>query len=303
MEKRFAIGMDIGGSHITAAIIDLNDMKVVEGSVSKVSFDSNLPVKVVMDFWENAIRSLCEKTQVEKLSGIAMAIPGPFDYGNGTCWIKDQNKYDNFYGLNIKDLLRERFDFNQDFPIVFENDAISFGKGEVYKNTENLSKKVMAITLGTGLGSCFIENGKIVNSGEKVPRSGEIWDHPYQNGIAEDSISLRGLLSNYHDLSDIQLNKGIELYHLANDGDEKAIKSFNKFGEDLAEVVIPWLKSFNADMLVIGGKLANAGDLFLNVFREKAKNAGIEIELVISSDNETAALLGVATLLYEVNVQ
>lgn len=55
-------------------------------------------------------------------------------------------------------------------------------------------------------------------------------------------------------------------------------------------------------MLVVGGKLANAGDLFLNIFREKVKDAGIEIELVISSDNETAALLGVATLLYEVNV-
>lgn len=302
MGKRFAIGMDVGGSHITAALIDINEMKIVEGSVSKVSFDSNLPVKVVIDFWEKAIRSLCEKSELEKLSGIALAIPGPFDYEGGTCWIKGQNKYDNFYGLNIKDLLRERLGFEKDFPIVFENDAISFGKGEVYKNIENLSKKVMAITLGTGLGSCFIENGKIVSTDKNVPQSGEIWNLPYKNGIAEDSASLRGVLSNYLDLSDIQLNKGNELYHLADAGNEKAITAFSKFGEDLAEIVIPWLKSFNADMLVIGGKLANAGDLFLNIFREKVKNAGIEFELVISTNNETAALLGVATLLYKINL-
>ncbi|OOG68063.1 ROK family protein [Flavobacterium sp. A45] len=300
MGKRFAIGMDVGGSHITAAIIDINEMKIIDGSVSKVSFDSNLPVKMVMDYWENAIRTLCKNMQVEKLSGIALAIPGPFDYEKGTFWIKDQNKYDNFYGLNIKDLLRERFAFDSDFPIVAENDAISFGKGEVYKNPENLTKNVMAITLGTGLGSCFIENGKVINSGNTVPENGEIWNLPFKNGIAEDSVSLRGLLSNYLDISGNLLNEGLELYYLANKGDEKAIKIFNNFGEDLAEIVLPKLKNFNADLLVIGGKLANAGDFFLNTFREKAQKEGIKVEVQISTDNETSALLGVATLLYEV---
>jgi len=297
MEKRFAIGMDIGGTHITAALIDINEMKIIEGSISKVSFDSNLPVKTVMDYWEKAIRPLYEKSQSEKLSGIALAIPGPFDYEKGTFWIKDQNKYDNFYGLNIKDLLRERFDFDHNFQIVSENDATSFGKGEVYKNTQNLTKKIMAITLGTGLGGCFIENGKIINIGKNVPENGEIWNLPYKNGIAEDAVSQRGLLSNYKDLSGNNIDNGLELYNLAKDGDKKAIEAFRKFGEDLAEVVLPCLKNFSAEMLVIGGKLATAEDLFLNVFKEKVKNTGIELEIVLSTDNETSALLGVTTLL------
>lgn len=299
MEKRFAIAMDVGGSHITSAIVDLSEMKVFEESLFKVSFDSNLPTAEVMDFWENAIRTLLEKSEVGKLSGIALAVPGPFDYDDGTCWIKDQDKYENFYGLNIKDLLRERFDFDLDFPIVFENDATSFGKGEVYKNMENLPKNVMAITLGTGLGACFIENGKIVSTGVTVPTNGEIWDLPYKNGIAEDAVSLRGLLSNYENLSGIQANNGLELYVLAINGDKKALEAFHLFGEDLAEIVLPWLKSFNANMLVIGGKIANAGDLFLNSFREKAKQSGIEIELILSTNNETTALLGAASLLYK----
>lgn len=299
MEKRFAIAMDVGGSHITSAIVDLIEMKVFEESLFKVSFDSNLPTAEVMDFWENAIRTLLEKSEVGKLSGIALAVPGPFDYDDGTCWIKDQDKYENFYGLNIKDLLRERFDFDLDFPIVFENDATSFGKGEVYKNMENLPKNVMAITLGTGLGACFIENGKIVSTGTTVPTNGEIWDLPYKNGIAEDAVSLRGLLSNYQNLTGIQANNGLELYILAINGDKKALEAFHLFGEDLAEIVLPWLKSFNANMLVIGGKIANAGDLFLNSFREKAKQSGIEIELILSTNNETTALLGAASLLYK----
>ncbi|MEG1025865.1 MAG: ROK family protein [Flavobacterium sp.] len=299
MEKRFAIAMDVGGSHITSAVVDLNEMKVFKESLFKVSFDSNLPTNEVMDFWENAIRAVLEKPQLENLSGIAMAIPGPFDYEEGTCWIKDQDKYENFYGLNIKDLLRERFDFDQNLPIVFENDAKSFGKGEVYKNMENLPKNVMAVTLGTGLGACFIKKGKIVSTGQKVPPNGEIWNLAYKNGMAEDAVSLRALLSGYHNLTGVHVNSGLDLYLLAVNGDQKAIQAFTEFGEDLAEIIIPWLKSFNVSMLVIGGKIANAGDLFLNVLREKLEESGIEIELVISTDNETTALLGAASLLYE----
>lgn len=299
MEKRFAIAMDVGGSHITSAIVDLSEMKVFEESIFKVSFNSNLPTAEVMDYWENAIRTLLEKSEVGKLSGIALAVPGPFDYEEGTCWIKDQDKYNHFYGLNIKDLLRERFNFNPDFPIVFENDAKSFGKGEVYKNMENLPKNVMAITLGTGLGACFIENGKIVNTGFTVPKNGEIWNLPYKNGVAEDAVSLRGLLSNYQNLSNIKASNGLELYTLAIKGNKKALEAFSLFGEDLAEIILPWLKSFDANMLVIGGKIANAGNLFLNSFKEKAKQSGIEIELVLSTDNETTALLGAASLLYK----
>lgn len=299
MEKRFAIAMDVGGSHITTAVIDLNEMKVFDRSLFKISFNSNLPTIEVMNYWEDAIRTLWDKSQVEKLAGIALAIPGPFDYENGTCWIKNQDKYDNFYGLNIKDLLRERFVFEQDFPIVFENDANSFGKGEVFKNLENLPKNVMAITLGTGLGACFIQNGEIVSSGNTVPPNGEIWNYPYKDSIAEDAASVRGLLANYQKLSGLKVENGLELYHLAMAGDEKAIQAFNVFGDDLAQIVLPWLKSFEVHMLVIGGKIANAGDLFLNTFRKKIKESGIEIELQISTDNETSALIGAASLLYQ----
>jgi glucokinase len=299
MEKRFAIAMDVGGSHITTAVIDLIEMKVFNGSLFKISFNSNLPTKEVMNYWETAIRTLWEKSQVGKLSGIALAIPGPFDYKNGTCWIKDQDKYDHFYGLNIKDLLKERFVFENDFPIVFENDANSFGKGEVFKNLDNLPKNVMAITLGTGLGACFIQNGEIVSSGNTVPPNGEIWNFPYKDSISEDAVSARGLLANYQKLSGLQVKNGLELYHLAITGDEKAIQAFTTFGDDLAQIVLPWLKNFDVHMLVIGGKIANAGDLFLNIFREKVKQSGIEIELQISTDNETSALLGAASLLYQ----
>lgn len=298
MEKKYAIGMDIGGTHITSAVIDVTDMKVLDASVHKESFNSNLPVNEVMDFWEKSIRRSLQNSAIKKINGIAVCMPGPFDYEKGISMIKGQAKYENFYGLNVSNLIRERLSLPDDFNVFFENDATCFGKGEVYKEKQNLSKRVMAVTLGTGLGSCFIDKGTSISSGDLVPKDGEIWNLPFKNGMAEDHVSLRGLLSKYFNLSKVQLDNGLELYNLAIAGEEKALKAFEELGEDLAEIVIPLFKNFSVEHFIIGGKIANASALFLPAFNEKIKQADCKISIQISADNENAALLGAASSIY-----
>ncbi|OUL63381.1 hypothetical protein B8T70_05690 [Flavobacterium sp. AJR] len=299
MNKEYAVGLDIGGTHITAAIIDIVSMKVIDFSLHKESFDSNLPVEEVMTIWEKAIRTSIENSKVEKPTGLAICMPGPFDYINGVCWIKGQSKYEHFYGLNVRDLFQDKLNLSTDFPILFENDAVCFGKGEVFKDSDNLSKKVMAITLGTGLGACFIDKGESICTGNLVPKDGEIYDQPYKDGIAEDYVSARGLIAGYFALSGKKLNNGLELFNLAKAEDEMAIKVFEEMGEDLAAIVIPWLEKFSADSFIIGGKIANASEFFLPTFIKKIKGAGSKVDVSISTDNEIAALLGATSLLYK----
>jgi glucokinase len=297
MNKEYALGLDIGGTHITAAVIAINEMKVLDFSLHKESFNSNLPAVGVLDIWEKAIRTSWKNSGVEKLEGLAICMPGPFDYENGICWIKGQAKYEHFYSLNIRELIRERLSLSNDLPILFDNDANCFGKGEFFKNAKNSSKRVMGVTLGTGLGASFIDNGKAIDSGTQVPADGELYNIPFKEGIAEDYVSARGVLSRYHAVSGIKISNGLELFNLANTGDGMAIKVFEEMGEDLAEIVIPWLKSFGADSFIIGGKIANASAYFLPSFQEKIKNAGSEVTVLVSADNEIAALLGAASLL------
>ena len=298
MNKEYAVGIDIGGTHITTAIIDVKNMQLIDLSMHKESFDSNLPVEQVMSIWEKAIRTSIENSKVENVMGLSVCMPGPFDYENGVCWIKDQSKYEHFYGLNVRYLFQGTLNLTSDFPILFENDAVCFGKGEVYKDTNNLSKKVMAITLGTGLGACFIDKGVSVATGETVPTDGEIYNLPFKESIAEDYVSARGLLKHYKTVTGNTLKNGLELFNLAVAEDKNAIKVFEQMGEDLAAIVIPWLKKFNADDFIIGGKIANASEFFLPSFNKKVKEAGITIKVSISKDNEAAALIGAASLLY-----
>ncbi|WP_072975175.1 ROK family protein [Flavobacterium saccharophilum] len=300
MNKEYAVGIDIGGTHITAAIIDIVNMKVIDFSLHKESFDSNLPVKEVMSIWEKAIRTSVENSKVEAIKGLAICMPGPFDYTNGLCWIKDQSKYEHFYGLNVRYLFQGSLNLSNEFPILFENDAVCFGKGEVFKDATNLSKKVIAVTLGTGLGVCFIDKGVSIVSGELVPADGEIYNLPFKEGMAEDYVSARGLLSAYKNLTGKNLNNGLELFNLAVADDEVAIKVFEKMGEDLAAVVIPWLEKFEADSFIIGGKIANSSEFFLKSFNKKVKESGLEITVSVSTDNEVAALLGAASMLFTV---
>ncbi|UPZ17803.1 ROK family protein [Flavobacterium humidisoli] len=297
MNTSYAIGLDIGGTHITAAVIDKAEMKVLDFSLCKESFDSNMPADQVMSIWKKVISTAIENSKIKDIAGIAICMPGPFDYKNGICWIKDQSKYEHFYGLNIRELLLETLDFPADFPILFENDAVCFGKGEVFKQQENLSKKVMAVTLGTGLGACFIDKGTSISSGNSVPADGEIYNLSYKDGVAEDYVSVRGLLSHYKSLSGSDLNNGLELYNLAKNGDQKAIEVFKRMGEDLATVAIPWIANFTADHIIIGGKIANASDLFLSSFNKTIQKSGSEIQVSISNDNEVAALLGAVSFL------
>jgi glucokinase len=297
MNTSHAIGLDIGGTHITAAVINKTEMKILDFSLCKESFDSNRPADEVMSIWKKVIHTAIENSKIKDIAGIAICMPGPFDYKNGICWIKDQSKYEHFYGLNIRELLLETLDFPANFPILFENDAVCFGKGEVFKQQENLSKKVMAVTLGTGLGACFIDKGASISSGNSVPADGEIYNLAYKDGIAEDYVSVRGLLSHYKSLSGSDLNNGLELYNLAKNGDKQAIQVFERMGEDLATVAIPWIANFTADHIIIGGKIANASDLFLSSFNKIIQKSGSEIQVSISNDNEVAALLGAVSFL------
>ncbi|KQW98605.1 ROK family protein [Flavobacterium sp. Root420] len=296
--KEYAVGIDIGGTHITAAIIDIVSMKLIDFSLHKESFDSNLPVNQVMSIWEKVIRISVENSKVKEIKGLAVCMPGPFDYTNGLCWIKDQSKYEHFYGLNVRYLFQGSLNLSSEFPILFENDAVCFGKGEVFKDATNLSKKVMAVTLGTGLGACFIDKGISIVLGELVPADGEIYNIPFKESIAEDYVSARGLLSAYKSITGKNLHNGLELFNLAVAEDQVAIKVFEEMGENLAEVTIPWLKKFEADSFIIGGKIANASRFFLESFNKKIKESGLEITVSVSTDNEVAALLGAASMLY-----
>jgi predicted NBD/HSP70 family sugar kinase/mannose-6-phosphate isomerase class I len=299
----YVLGVDVGGSHISSALIGVEDGDVLEGSFirKRVSSKSDSS-KIIIEQWIDVLKTSLSRLDNHQLEGIGIAMPGPFDYENGISLIDGVDKYQALFGINIKAALETQLDLTN-IPIVFENDASCFGIGEGLAEQTTLNKKIIALTLGTGLGATFLDNGQVIKHAEGVPVGGVLYNIPFKKGIAEDYISTRGLIKAYADLTGIMLTEAKEIAERATDDkDEAAIKVFKLFANNIAACLSPWIKSFKPDCLVIGGSIAKSSHLFLpQLLKVFQQQEGISINIKISNKMEMSAISGVADLVKKVD--
>jgi glucokinase len=296
MKKSIAIGADIGGSHITSAAIDLVSGKILKDTVSERSVNNQAPAQEIIDVWADALAGSLKKLQVDNVKGIGFAMPGPFDYVKGICYIRGVAKYENLYGVNVGEAIAGALKVPDDFLIRFMNDASSFAVGEAWAGSATNERKSLSITLGTGFGSAFISDRIPIVDGPLVPRIGCVYHLPYRDGIADDYFSTRGLLGRYRKITGKELKGVKELAALAG-SDKTVIALFDDFGENLAIFLAPWLTGFEAEILVIGGNISHAYNLFGEVFESTLKKEKCSCKVALSLLKEDAALLGSAYLL------
>lgn len=296
MKKSIAIGSDIGGSHITCAAIDLASGKILRDTISEREVDNQAPAGDIIGVWADALSGALKKVPVENVKGIGFAMPGPFDYVKGICYIKGVAKYENLYGINVQEAIGEALKVPGDFLIRFMNDASSFAVGEAWAGSATNERKSLSITLGTGFGSAFISDRIPIVDGPLVPKIGCVYHLPYREGIADDYFSTRGLLGRYKKISGKDLKGVKELAELAA-SDNSVMELFADFGDNLAIFLAPWLTGFEAEILVIGGNISHAYNLFGDIFESRLKKENCKSRVALSKLMEDAALMGSAYLL------
>ena len=80
MKKKIAIGVDIGGSHISCAAFECSTRKYMENTFAENNVDNHADAETIVDAWGKTIRHTLGKAGLENVSGIGFAMPGPFDY-------------------------------------------------------------------------------------------------------------------------------------------------------------------------------------------------------------------------------
>jgi predicted NBD/HSP70 family sugar kinase/mannose-6-phosphate isomerase class I len=297
MDKDLILGVDIGGSHVSTALVRIADGEIQEESFCKEPVDALQSSAVIFDQWVKAFAFTLSKASSSHIKGVGISMPGPFDYSNGVSLIRGVNKYDDLYGLNIKEVLKKKLGFESDLPIYFENDAVCFGLGESLTGAAACCKKVIAITLGTGLGATFLAEGKIQKEGYGVPPEGYLYHTPFKEGIAEDYLSTAWLVGRFNALSAKQMREAKEIYELAlNENDSIAIDVFRTFGQNLGACLAPWIKQFDAECLIIGGNLAKASAFFLPELKLVFKQNCLTPMIQIAEETELSAIVGAAAL-------
>jgi glucokinase len=296
--QNIAIGVDIGGSHITAVAVDMTAHRIIGGSRAESPVDNKAEADEILTVWSDTLKQVMKGIQIFNLRGIGFAMPGPFDYVRGICLIRGVPKYEKLYGVNVGRAISSRLGLPCDCRVRFMNDASSFAVGEAWAGKAAGYRRMMAITLGTGFGSAFLEDRIPVVEGDRVPKMGCVYHLPVGSGIADDYFSTRWFTSRYREVTGLEAAGVREVAMMAGRAPE-VLDIFREFGTGLGLFLAPWLRSFGAEILVIGGNISHAYNLFGPAMESALRQEGCETATAISELKEDAALLGSAYLLDE----
>ncbi|TCC92505.1 ROK family protein [Pedobacter hiemivivus] len=276
------IGVDIGGSHITAAYIDSSTYHVIPDSLKRERVASEAAASIIFDSWVEALSPLIAELPVDQVK-IGVAMPGPFDYKNGIALFKNVKKYDSLYGLDVGEILSDKLNIPRE-SIIFINDAEAFLIGEMVAGAAADVGRAIGITLGTGLGSASNCSGKVVD----VNRAAL----PFLEQHAEEYISTRWLLTRYKELTGKEVKNVEDLLNSATPALKNQI--FDEFATNLASFLNDFIADENPEVLVIGGNIARTWDHFMPQLQQKIVNKNVMIRQ--TEMWEDAALVGAACI-------
>ena len=178
------VALDIGGSHVTAAVVDGSQREIVAGTRRHADVDEAAASGVILDTWARATLEAVSAMPHVTVDGIGIAMPAPFDYDRGISLM--EHKFRALYRRPVVTLLRERFKTSglEGKAITVVDDADLFALGEWWAGAARGRQRVIGLTLGTGLGSGFVADGRIVAAGPEVP-AGRAHRGPGANATCE----------------------------------------------------------------------------------------------------------------------
>lgn len=294
-EPRYAVGVDIGGTHVSCAIVDIASGKLYSDSLIHSPVNSGAPAIQIMDTWTAAINNCISRIPQILIEGVGIAMPGPCDYERGICTITGLDKFGSLFSVNMRQYLSAELGIHAS-SVRFLNDASCFVLGEQAAGAARNADKVIGITLGTGFGSTFLRDGMVVTSGPGVPEGGMFWNVPYRASIADDYFSSRWFIGRYEELTG-EIVDGVAalVQKITNDPCNAALQVMNEFADALTRFLEPYVTQFGPGCLVIGGSIALASQYFVLQISESFSKLNCEVRKSALFDK--AAITGAAFLL------
>lgn len=280
MTDRIVPVLEIGGTHVTAALVDLDSHGVL--AEHRGHPDAHGSADELLTGWVETARLLGDVA-----GDWVVAMPGPFDYAAGIGRFRDVGKFDALDGVDVGAALRSALGAD----VRFVNDADAYGLGEWFAGAGEGTSRAVVLTLGTGLGSAFVAEGAPVDDGETVPLDGEIHFEELRGLPIEDVVSRRALMAAGLAASGVERDVH-ELAIAARAGERAAASVLADGFSAVGEVIRPWLDRFDAEVLVIGGSMARSWDLVEPSVRVGLGGWGGRLERAALGD--TAPLLGAA---------
>ena len=310
---KVALGVDIGGTNTVFGLIDKNGKCVFESKIDTRSFETpNLLIKTVSSTLNKVLN---DDPEIE-LIGIGVGAPNG-NFHTGLIEYAPNLKWEG-----IIDLVSLFYDFFK-VPVYVTNDANAAAIGEMtYGAAQQLSDFIL-VTLGTGLGSGFVSNGKLIYghdgfAGELghviIDQNGRLCGCG-RKGCLETYASATGIVKTAEEQLLTSNKKSIlrkyttklsakDIASAANIGDELAIEIFDFTAEKLAFGLANIVPITSPKTIVLFGGLANAGPLLTIPLKKYFESFLLKIyqnniDIILSElKNNYAAILGASALVW-----
>ncbi len=245
--------LEVGGTHVTAATVDTTRQQVLERT--RHDLDSAATASTILDALRAAAMTLADTIP----SQWAVAMPDPFDYALGVALFRDVGKFDALYGVDVG---RALIDSITPTPrsITFAHDTEAFLLGEWLCGAAQGTQRCAAVTIGTGIGSAFLDEGRTVRERPGLPPGGRIHRVRVDGRPLEDVVSRRAIRAGYAARSGVDLDVH-EIAALARGGDVVAAGVLDDAFTALGRALAPSMRAFAPEVLVVGGSVAQSWDL------------------------------------------
>lgn len=290
--KKYRIGVDIGGTNVKIALVDF------EG---KIIYSNTVPTRAEMGYEagvnniKQAIKELMGETGANEktIEAIGFGLPGQIDYKEGI--VKNLPNIPGWINIPLAKIIEEEFSI----PTRLDNDVrcaalgeLNFGAG---KNCENL----ICITVGTGIGSGIVLNGKLVRGATNA--AGEIGHikmdmtggplcgcgdygcfEAYASGPAIVSMAKEyisgGKSAKYKEMAADGIITPYIVAQAALQGDAVSLQIFKQMGKIIGLGLTSVINLLNPEKIIIGGGVADAGDILLEPIRKTISDRAMPIQ-------------------------
>jgi glucokinase len=305
---KFVLAVDLGGTKLAAALVNRRGKLALRESVSVDASSALAPVKQIAAL----AQTLCGTKPFKSLIGaVGIAVPG-LVRRDGTVWAPNLKGWKN---MPLARRLRQTLGV----PVIVESDRNAAVLGETWRGAACGKSDAIVLMLGTGIGAGILSGGRLVRGAhelsgcagwmvttdhynDEVRRVGQLESLAAGPGIASAANKelARGVSSLLEEIPSASIN-AYEVAEAARRGDALSIEVFLEAGRLLGCGAANIVSLFDPEVIVIGGGLARASDLFFDALGKNMKQyaqpiAAKHVRVVISKLGGDANLLGVARL-------
>ena len=318
IEKPYVIGLDLGGTNSVFGIVDQRGNIKSQTVISTKAYpDFNDYVKASVDALQPALDSV---GGIENIRAMGIGAPNG-NYYNGTIEYAANLIWEGVIPV------AQLFEKALGIPVRVTNDANAAAMGEMTYGVARGMKNFIMITLGTGVGSGIVVDGKVVYGSDGFAgelghfvidhsekgrscgcgRSGCLETYTSATGVARTAREFLANRSEDSLLRALDPDKitSFDVFKAAEKGDKIALDIFDYTGTILGTACADYATFNSPEAFVFFGGLTKAGDYLMNPLR-KAYNANIlniyegKAKLLISALNGSeAAVLGASALGWE----